>query len=82
LPRDQVTTGVSVSMRLAEGLTVSLGYEALLAPADASPRRQVRKWTASFEWKVADEAYLAGDVSMLWNSDLGTVKQNLRETGK
>jgi hypothetical protein len=43
-------------MRLAEALTVSLGYEALLAPAHASPRRQARKWTASFEWKVADEA--------------------------
>jgi hypothetical protein len=36
LPQNQVTTGVSVGMRPAKALTVSLGYDALLAPGHAS----------------------------------------------
>jgi uncharacterized protein with beta-barrel porin domain len=36
LPRDQLTTGVSVSMRPAKALTVSIGYDAVLATSHAS----------------------------------------------
>ncbi|HTJ95797.1 MAG TPA: autotransporter domain-containing protein, partial [Pararobbsia sp.] len=36
LPRDQLTTGVSVSMRPTKALAVSLGYDALIATSSAS----------------------------------------------
>jgi autotransporter-associated beta strand protein/autotransporter passenger strand-loop-strand repeat protein len=36
LPRDQLTTGVSVSMQPTKALTVSVGYDALIATSHAS----------------------------------------------